>query len=192
MSIVSRRRIAAMAAVAVMGIVGPVTGAKASGDVLYGSNYDQAHVCTVLGQDSSGTKGVLCVDLLTDPFVLARGQVEIFCEKPGTTVQTERCADAYIQDVESSNAVDGVESSIHYWECGHTYGKCAIGRNYRLTDPFSVNEKSDCQTDVADNFWTVVGSAGIQLPGSGQWVYLGSSNANDGGSESTGHWYVCP
>jgi len=172
--------------------------------ILYASDGQQAHKCTVIGSanDSNidGTvEGVVCADIVTSSDssgYQALAQIELICQTPeGATVQ---CADA-ITTAELANASGGVVETSGSWQCGHSYGPCATGRDYVKTINYSypATSMSDCSSNAAaatDTWGLAVGgsSTEIELPGSDDWVSLSSSNADDGTNQSTGHFYICP
>lgn len=174
--------------------------------ILYASAGDQAHKCVVIGSaydaDSGvGTtvEGVVCADVLTAATsggYTAKAQLELLCQTTaGADVQ---CADV-IAEGELSNEPGGVVASTGAYQCGHTYGACATGRNYIQTGTYSYSgvSMSDCSsnTGAATDTWGLAvggGSTKIELPGSDDWVSLSTSNADDGANQSTGHNYVCP
>jgi serine/threonine-protein kinase len=171
--------------------------------ILYASTGQQAHVCTVIGsaEDSNideTVQGVVCADIVTSSGsggYSALAQVELICQTPeGATVQ---CADA-ITTAELSNASGGVVETSGAWQCGHSYGPCATGRDYVKTINYTyADSMSDCTTNPGadtDTWGLAVGggSTKIELPGSDDWVSLSSANADDGANQSTGHHYICP
>ena len=172
--------------------------------ILYAGSGKEAHECTIIGsaEDSSigsTVQGLVCADIVTSTGsgggYMALGQIEIYCQTPeGATVQ---CADA-VTTAELANASAGVVETSGSWQCGHSYGPCATGRNYVKTiDSTYSASLSDCSSNVSDNTdtWGIAvggGSTEIELPGSDDWVSLTSANANDGGSQSSGHFYICP
>jgi serine/threonine protein kinase, bacterial len=174
--------------------------------ILYASAADQAHKCVVIGSaydSDSGVKatveGVVCADILTAATsggYTAKAQLELLCQTTaGADVQ---CADV-IAEGELSNEPGGVVASTGAYQCGHTYGACATGRNYIQTGTYSYSgvSMSDCSsnTGAATDTWGLAvggGDTKIELPGSDDWVSLSTSNADDGANQSTGHNYVCP
>jgi serine/threonine protein kinase len=174
--------------------------------ILYASAGDQAHKCVVIGSAydadsgvSTTVEGVVCADVLTAATsggYTAKAQLELLCQTTaGADVQ---CADV-IAEGELSNEPGGVVASTGAYQCGHTYGACATGRNYIQTSTYSYSgvSMSDCSsnTGAATDTWGLAvggGSTKIQLPGSDDWVSLSTSNADDGANQSTGHNYVCP
>jgi hypothetical protein len=172
--------------------------------ILYASAGQQAHVCTVIGsaEDSNideTVQGVVCADLVTSSGsgdYMALAQVELICQTTeGATVQ---CADA-VTTAELSNVSGGVVETSGAWQCGHSYGPCATGRNYvkTINYTYSGTSMSDCSSNAgsATDTWGLAvgdGSTKIELPGSDDWVSLSSSNADDGTNQSTGHHYICP
>jgi serine/threonine-protein kinase len=174
--------------------------------ILYASSAQEAHKCVVIGSAYDGdsgvaatVQGVVCADVLTAATsggYTARAQLELLCQTTaGADVQ---CADV-IAEGELSNEPGGVVASTGAYQCGHTYGACATGRNYVLTGTYSYSgvSMSDCSsnTGAATDTWGLAvggGDTKIELPGSDDWVSLSSSNADDGANQSTGHNYVCP
>ena len=174
--------------------------------ILYASAADQAHKCVVIGSAYDGNsgvattvQGVVCADILTAATsggYTAKAQLELLCQTTaGADVQ---CADV-VAVGELSNEPNGVVASTGAYQCGHTYGPCATGRNYVLTGTYSYSgvSMSDCtsNTGSATDTWGLAvggGSTKIELPGSDDWVSLSTSNADDSGNQSTGHNYVCP
>jgi serine/threonine-protein kinase len=174
--------------------------------ILYASAGDQAHVCAILGSahdSDSGVdatvEGIVCADILTatdSGGYTTQGQLEVYCQTTaGADVQ---CADA-IALGELSNESGGVVASTGDYQCGHSYGACATGRNYIKTGTYSYSgvSTSDCtsSTGAATDTWGLAvggGDTKIELPGSDDWVSLSASNADDGGNQSTGHNYACP
>ena len=171
--------------------------------ILYASTGQEAHECTIIGsaEDSNigeTVQGVVCADIVTSSGsggYDALAQIELICQTTeGATVQ---CADA-ITTAELSNASGGVVETSGAWQCGHSYGPCATGRDYVKTINYTyADSMSDCTTNPgADtDTWALAvgsGSTEIELPGSDDWVSLSSANADDGANQSTGHHYICP
>jgi hypothetical protein len=174
--------------------------------ILYASADDQAHKCVVIGSAydadsgvSTTVEGVVCADVLTAATsggYTAQTQLELLCQTTaGADVQ---CADVMAQG-ELSNEAGGVVASTGDYQCGHTYGACATGRNYVKTGTYSYSgfSKSNCtsNTSAATDTWGLALGGGvtkIELPGSDDWVSLSTSNSDDGGNQSTGHNYACP
>jgi serine/threonine protein kinase, bacterial len=168
--------------------------------ILYASAGQQAHVCTVIGsaEDSNidaTVQGVVCADIVTSAGSRALAQIELICQT--TEGATVPCADA-VTTAELATEPGGVVETSGAWQCGHTYGPCATGRNYVKTINYSYSASmSDCSSNAgsATDTWGLAvggGSTKIELPGSDDWVSLSSANADDGSSQSTGHHYVCP
>jgi len=167
--------------------------------VLYADEGQEAHICTVIGSAYDGdagvrgtVQGVVCADILTSAGsggYTAQGQLEVLCETPaGVDVE---CADAVAQG-ELVNAANGVAAFTAAYQCGHSYGACATGRNYVKTgsSSYSGTSVSSCWSNVgsATDAWALAvggGSTRIQLPGSDDWVSLS-------GNESTARYYICP
>jgi serine/threonine protein kinase len=174
--------------------------------ILDASAGDQAHKCAIIGSaydSDSGVaatvEGIVCADILTastSSGYTAQAQLEVYCQTTaGADVQ---CADA-IADGELSNEPGGVVATTGAYQCGHSYGACATGRNYIKTGTYSYSgvTMSDCSssTGAATDTWGLAvggGDTKIELPGSDDWVSLSTSNADDGANQSTGHNYVCP
>jgi hypothetical protein len=172
--------------------------------ILYASAGQQAHVCTVIGsaEDSNideTVEGVVCADIVTSSGsggYSALAQIELICQTTeGATVQ---CADA-ITTAELSDEPGGVVETSGAWQCGHTYGPCATGRNYVKTINYSYSDTSmsacSANTGAATDTWGLAvggGDTKIELPGSDDWVSLSSANADDGANQSTGHYYIGP
>jgi hypothetical protein len=144
-------------------------------------------------------QGIVCADIVTSTGsggYSALGQIEIYCQTAeGATVQ---CADA-ITTADLANASGGVAETSGSWQCGHSYGPCATGRNYDKTINYTYSASlSDCASNIggATDTWGLAVGGGsnteIELPGSDTWVSLNSSNADDGNNQSTGHFYICP
>lgn len=167
--------------------------------ILHASNGDMAHQCTVIGE-VDGYQGVVCADLLTGLLgsqYWVEGRVEAYCQTDaGVEVQ---CADVDLLYGEMADGGGG-NTLIGGTQCGHSYGPCSTGRNYAYsrsnfyydtsTYPVSCSSSTGSITQV----WAVAagGVVGIELPKSDKWVYLSTANSNDGGNESTGHYYICP
>lgn len=171
--------------------------------ILYASTGQQAHVCTVIGsaEDSNigeTVQGVVCADIVTSSGsggYSALAQIELICQTTeGATVQ---CADA-ITTAELADETGGVVETSGVWQCGHSYGPCATGRDYVKTINYTYSASmSNCSssTGAATDTWGLAvggGSTKIELPGSDDWVTLSSANADDGSNQSTGHHYICP
>lgn len=80
------------------------------------------------------------------------------------------------------------------WDCGHQYGACPSGR-VRLDTPLQEFSRisAGCSSNPSAAYWmNVIEGTRIELPVSGQWVSLSAATGNDGTSESTGHYYICP
>jgi serine/threonine-protein kinase len=174
--------------------------------ILYASSGDQAHKCAIIGSaydanSGVGTtvEGIVCADVLTateSGGYTARAQLEVYCQTTGGA--DVQCADA-IAVGELANEPNGVVASTGAYQCGHSYGPCATGRNYIETGTYSYSgvSMSSCSSDTrtATDSWGLAvggGSTKIELPGSDDWVSLTSSNADDGSNQSTGHNYICP
>jgi hypothetical protein len=141
------------------------------------------------------------VDLNTgiDPYGTpeAVAQAEILCQtSSGTVVQ---CAEAFTHG-NVWNAATGETSNSGGGACGHANGPCSTGRNYFVlgSETFPCLTDRNCQSSLSSNIWATYGDfisddvrTAIELPGSGQWVCLDSSHANDSENESTGHYYIC-
>jgi serine/threonine protein kinase, bacterial len=167
--------------------------------VLYADEAQEAHICTVIGSAYDGdsgvrgtVQGVVCADILTSSDsggYTAQGQLEVLCETPaGVDVE---CADAIAQG-ELDNAAGGVAAYTAAYQCGHSYGACATGRNYVKTGSYSYSgtSVSSCWSNYgsATDAWALAvggGSTRIELPGSDDWVSLS-------GNESTVRYYICP
>jgi serine/threonine protein kinase, bacterial len=167
--------------------------------VLYADEEQEAHTCTVIGSAYDGdagvrgtVQGVVCVDILTSSDsggYTAQGQLEVLCETPaGVDVE---CADAVAQG-ELVNAAGGVAAFTAAYQCGHSYGPCATGRNYIKTgiSSYSGTSVASCWSNVgsATDAWALAvggGSTRIELPGSDDWVSLS-------GNQSTARYYICP
>ena len=172
--------------------------------ILYASTGQMAHKCAILGsaEDSNidgPVQGIVCADIVTSTGsggYNALAQIEIYCQTPeGATVQ---CADA-ITTADLANASGGVAETSGSWQCGHSYGPCATGRNYDKTINYTYSASlSDCASNLgaATDTWGLAVGGGsntkIELPGSDTWVSLNSSTADDGNNQSTGHFYICP
>ena len=161
----------------------------------------EAHECTVVGNDGT-TQGVVCVDILTGIYdsnsgegSYAKDQVEVYCQNISSGADVQ-CANALVT-FGFYNAAGGANSGTD--ECGHSYGPCATGRNYYSNTtfdyPWSSWSDSNCASDSngATSVWAVAFGGGdtvIELPGSDKSVSLVSGN--DGGNESSGHYFICP
>jgi hypothetical protein len=172
--------------------------------ILYASTGQEAHVCNVIGSASDSNidetvEGIVCADILTSADsggYVAQGQLELYCQtSAGADVQ---CADVIAQG-ELANAVGGVVETTGSYQCGHSYGNCATGRNYVKTGTYSYSgiSMSTCSSNAGSttDAWGLAvggGDTKIELPGSDEWVSLSSANANDGSNQSTGHNYICP
>jgi serine/threonine-protein kinase len=167
--------------------------------VLYADEGQEAHICTVIGSAYDGdtgvrgtVQGVVCADILTASAsggYSAQGQLELICETPaGVDVE---CADAVAQG-ELVNAANGVAAFTVAYQCGHSFGPCATGRNYVKTgsSSYTGTTVSSCWSNIgsATDAWALAlggGSTRIELPGSDDWVSLS-------GNESTARYYICP
>jgi serine/threonine-protein kinase len=173
--------------------------------ILYASAGDQAHVCAVIGSAydsnvSATVEGVVCADILTaggSGGYTAQAQLELLCQTTTTDADVQ-CADVIAQG-ELSNDAGSVVASTGDYQCGHSSGACATGRNYVKTGTYSYSgfSMSNCTSNAgaATDTWGLAlggGDTKIELPGSDDWVSLSTSNADDGGNQSTGHNYVCP
>ena len=172
--------------------------------ILYASAGDQAHDCVIIGSAydagvSATVQGIVCADILTatdSGGYSAQGQLELYCQTAsGSDVQ---CADV-VAVGELANASGGVTESTGDYQCGHSFGACATGRNYVKTGTYAYSgvSMSACTANAAasTDTWGLAVGAGdtkIELPGSDDWVSLTSANADDGSNQSTGHHYVCP
>ena len=167
--------------------------------ILEADTGQQAHDCTILGSAYDGdtgvrttVEGIVCADILTSAIsgsFAAQGQLEVYCQTlAGADVQ---CADA-IAEGELATATGGILASTGAYQCGHSYGPCATGRNYVKTGAYTYpamvmpdcSSSTSSSTDVS-GLALGGGTTRIELPGSGDWVSLG-------GNQSTGNYYICP
>jgi serine/threonine-protein kinase len=172
--------------------------------ILDASAGQQAHACTIIGSATDPTlkeavQGVVCADVITaakSGGYTVQGQLQVYCQTAAAV--DVQCADVIAQG-QLANAVNGVVASTGAYQCGHTYGACATGRNYVPTGTYSYSgvTMSDCSSNgvsTTDVWGLALGSndTRIELPGSGAWVSLSAANANDNPNQSTGHQYICP
>lgn len=197
MRIIDKCRITGAAVAAVLCIAGTATSASASTPppTLHANQRDASPAnCTSLGSDQYGNSGEMCIGLETYPdsnntsTLWAKTMSEIYCiNSAGAWTQ---CAEAQLYGtIADGQTGAGTRAEYH---CGHAYGPCK---------PEAVNlgsrsfKASSCGS-LSNNIWGVAygqgALTGVELPVSGKWVYLGSSNANDSGNESTGHYEICP
>ena len=197
MRLISKRRIAMVAAagaVAGLCIAGSANSASASIPVLHAGRGDVAHVCTIIGgPDNFDEQAVVCVDMHTSlsssgaPVVDA--YAELICELPNG--DTRRClqANAYGS---LSTATGGAG---HRYQPSCSGSGCSTGRNIWFIGEMTF-PTSNCQTSLSNNAWAVLfgqsALTSIQLASYDLPMYLGGTNANDSGNESTGHYQICP
>ncbi|MGH3250715.1 MAG: hypothetical protein ACRDOI_31530 [Trebonia sp.] len=200
MRIFSRSRIAAIALVIATSIAGPVGSAAASPsppdpggipDLLY-SQSDWVHKCTVIGGDGT-FEAVICVDLTTTTYGVVTAKAEAVCQTyAGHEVQ---CANVILRGVWAfGNPARARPTALI--KCGHLDGPCSTGRNFTTMGSLNAGQPHCSPQYVSSDAhtWAVIyggGKTAIELPVSGKMVYLNTSNSNDSGSESTGHYYVC-
>jgi hypothetical protein len=205
MRFISKRGIAATGIVASLCIAGSAGSASASGSVLNAQSGDVVHQCVQVGHDNLGNQGVVCVDLDTymtsdghEDFPAVQAKMEIVCENnEGAEVE---CAEAHEFGL-IANAATGA-GTRHEFDCGHQWPACSGGHNGGRdvinigNDYFPEEGTTTCDFAYINSVWAVVfgqdSQTSIELPGSGEWVYLSSATANDSGNESTGHYYICP
>ena len=172
--------------------------------ILDASAGQQAHACTIIGSATDPTlkeavQGVVCADVITaakSGGYTVQGQLQVYCQTAAAV--DVQCADVIAQG-QLANAVNGVVASTGAYQCGHSYGACATGRNYVPTGTYSYSgiTMADCSSNgvsTTDVWGLALGSndTRIELPGSGAWVSLSAANANDNPNQSTGHQYICP
>jgi hypothetical protein len=188
------RRLCKLAAIlfAVVGVtVAAITPASAATGtdgftILYASEGNIAHHCEIIGSDSDGNEGIVCVDILTgtgSDYYWARAQIEAFCYNNSQPVQ---CAQVDVTGTWANGA--DADSGIGQSVCGHQWGACSTGRNYFSGRAIYYTSASGCSSEPNSTYdvWTVATTPGtqIELPKSAKWVYLPSNY-------STGHYYVC-
>lgn len=169
--------------------------------ILHASEYQVAHKCSVIGSDNLGNQAVVCADLETEatwdipgptyPYYVW-AQAEAYCQT--TAGVAEQCANIGM-DAGYANQADGL-TAAQLNGCGHAAGDCPKTRLYAVTDYWEFDSSWGCSTDPGSEFdvWGLVVGSGftqIELPGSDKTITLGTSNANDGPNESTGHYYIC-
>jgi hypothetical protein len=174
--------------------------------VLYGGDDSFAHQCKVIGVAVRGYEAVVCSDLqagdggtMDNPYYYVDGQTEAYCQTISGTVVG--CEGVEVSAQLSSGA--GVVGTGGY-ECGTFDSSVACAgdgqRNY-VPDGgeawwITVGAEADCATDLGsyNQVWNVVfGGSGVtevQLPNSGAVETL--TVGNDGGNQSTGHYFICP
>jgi serine/threonine protein kinase, bacterial len=172
--------------------------------ILDASAGQQAHACAIIGSATDPTlketvQGVVCADVITaakSGGYTVQGQLQVYCQTAAAV--DVQCADVIAQG-QLANAVNGVVASTGAYQCGHSYGACATGRNYVPTGTYSYSgvTMSDCSSNgvsTTDVWGLALGSndTRIELPGSDAWVSLSAANANDNPNQSTGHQYICP
>jgi len=172
--------------------------------ILDASAGQQAHACTIIGSATDPAiketvQGVVCADVITaakSGGYTVQGQLQVYCQTAAAV--DVQCADVIAQG-QLANAVNGVVASTGAYQCGHSYGACATGRNYVPTGTYSYSGStmSDCSSNgvsTTDAWGLALGSndTRIELPGSDAWVSLSAANANDNPNQSTGHQYICP
>ncbi len=153
--------------------------------ILYAGEGNIAHHCEIIGSDTDGNEGIVCVDILTgtgSTYYWAKAQIEAFCYNNSQPVQ---CAQVDVTGTFANGA--GQPSGIGQWVCGHQYGACSTGRNYvsGVTNYYSSASGCSSQPNSMYDVWTVAYTGTrIELPKSAKWVYIPSNY-------STGHYYVC-
>jgi Protein kinase domain len=172
--------------------------------ILHASTGQQAHSCAIIGSAADSTinqtvEGVVCADVITSAGsggYAVQGQLELYCQT--VAAADVQCADVIAQG-ELANGLNGVVASTGSYQCGHSYGACATGRNYVKTGSYSYSglTMANCSSNgasITDVWGLALGNSDteIELPGSDKWVSLSASNANDSPDQSTGHQYVCP
>jgi hypothetical protein len=201
-----KRWVAAFLSLAAFGVLGISASASAATGtdgfpILYASEGNSAHTCNVIGS-ADGYQAVICVDIETGTSDLgywARGQVEAICQKgSGASAVTVQCAQVDV--IGRLSAANGGFDYVGQWACGHQIGACSTGRNIIATHTFVYTSAIGCASNPGSLYdvWMIAegasetdSSTSIELPVSGKIIYLGVGNANDGPSESTGHYYIC-
>lgn len=182
---------ALMTFIAIFGITTNASAATGTGGfkILYASESQVAHVCTVIGVAYDGDTpidAIVCADLDTNAYnggAYAYTEVEGYCQIEDSTT-TVRCAN---MDLKGEFATaSGVHNSSSK-ECGHNNGACPTGREVFGWDDTEVNiNGGSCGTSTGSESldWALVlAGSSIELPGSDLTVSLGSGVANDGSNE---------
>jgi hypothetical protein len=154
-----------------------------------------AHQCIVIYQDLY-YQAVFCADITTGIYnggYYAWGQAEAYCQTYGGDVV--QCDAVSITSYMYNQELAAQNPTLSTATCSSPTYPCAPNgqRNYYHLNYLPLTASpSDCSTNVnSDNaLWTVVyHNSYITLP-DGNTGYLESGN--DGGNESTGHYFVCP
>jgi hypothetical protein len=168
--------------------------------ILYASSGQQAHKCNVIGDDGS-YQAVVCSDLVTAEDSTnydVHGRAEAYCQTSSTHVVVNCLRIAVETELATGN---GARTANYGVECDPdlTHTPCPSGRLYVSTPNWVYNiaaaEGGACSSNAGSAYvqWDVVlgdGLTFIETPDQYYWS-LGSSNANDGYNESTGHYFIC-
>jgi hypothetical protein len=164
----------------------------------------QAHKCNVIGGDGS-YQAVVCSDILTYEGATdyyAYGRAEAYCQTASSAHTVVPCENIF--EATQLSTGDGTNTGTYTLGCGTGGPACPDGRLYKSTRnwDYSIHNAGGgtCSSNPGSSYdvWDVVWGGGvdgasIQTP-DGAWYYLSSfyGNGNDGGNESTGHYYICP
>jgi hypothetical protein len=167
--------------------------------ILYASSQNEAHQCTAFAGDTE-YRVVVCSDILTyedSADYYAYGREEVICQ----TASSHATVPCYsIQTGDFLAAGDGASTDEYVNSCGLN---CPDGRFYVSTRKWVYKigdaEGGRCSANAGSSYvlWNVVkGGAGadtqVETPDYHVFTLGVSGNGNDGQSESSGHYFICP
>ena len=186
--------------------ISPASAATGAGGltILHASSQDQAHVCSIVGEDAT-YEAVVCADLLTYEgasvyYAYARG--EAFCQltkAPHTEVACDNILERVTLQTGDNNATDLVGTS-----CGGenaNIATCPDARLFASTANWDYSIAAagggtcSSNVDTAYQIWGVLwgGESWITTPDGKTWIVGHDGFApNDGVNQSSGHFFVCP
>jgi len=180
-----------MAVAALLGGIMPASAATGPDGftILYADSANIVHQCGVIGEDQYGEQAVVCVDINTygdSSGYYATGAVEAYCQdgNPETTVA---CQGIYIDGL-LANGDSGPTTNTY--KC---YGNCGGGRAILYVATYSYTGGHDCTSSSGHDVWAeALGDTEVDINGASDNTVSDSSFANDNGTHSTGHFWVCP
>jgi hypothetical protein len=160
--------------------------------ILYADSANIVHQCGVIGAAPGYLEAVVCVDIDTgtdSSGYYATGAVEAYCQvdNPPTGFPPEpfECQAIHIDGL-LANADSGATTSTY--NCS---GDCGTGRTIFYVAGYTYTGGHDCTSSSGHDVWAeALGDTSITL--GNRTVYVSTYFANDNGTHSTGHYWVCP
>jgi hypothetical protein len=157
--------------------------------ILYADSDNIVHQCGVIGANTYGYEAVVCVDINTyadSSGYYATGAVEAYCQH-GSPEVTTACQNIHIDGVLANQDSGATTNS---YTCA---GDCGGGRAILYVATYTYTGGHDCTSSWGHDVWAeAAGSTTIDLPVYGEFSVGDSHFANDNGTHSTGHYWVCP